>query len=180
MSDLVAVDPSINRSGFAIFRDGMLIQAGYLTTPNSGHVLDRAARMAQTILFVVGEYVAPSESELVFEWPKIYDARVRGKTKGQDPNDVLPLAAVGGALVPAFRSSRIVVPREWKGQVPKPKSKKAPYAITDRVRARLEPGEITVVASLPGSEWDAWDAIGIGLWALGRFDRKRVFPGATH
>jgi hypothetical protein len=157
----------------------MLIKAGYLKPVASGNELDRASHMAQAILFAVGAVVDPSQSELVFEWPQIYDARSPGKTKS-DPNKIIPLAAVGGALAPAFCASRIVLPREWKGQTPKPKSKRSPYVITDRVKSRLLPSEMEVVAGLSNAEWDVWDAIGIGLWDCDRFTRRRVFPGATH
>lgn len=178
MSELVAVDPGMNCAGLALFRDGQLVGAVSITVPDDvGHELKRVSLMAQRIVFEA-RVILPEAQRLAFEWPQVYDARA-GKSKG-NPNNLLPLAALGGALAPMFREVEMFTPREWKGQVGKPRSKKDPYIITDRVLDRLTDDEAESVRTVPMGAWDTWDAIGIGLHALGRFKRKRVFPGATH
>lgn len=53
---------------------------------------------------------------------------------------------------------RLVTPSDWKGQLPK----KVSHA---RIRAKLAISESKLLLGMP---LDCWDAVGIGLWALGR------------
>ncbi len=166
---LLAVDPGIVRAGFALFGSQRLIKAGTVRVSDEGNVLERAARMARAIKKCVGR----TKVELVVEWPQVYQ-RVAGKTKG-DPNSLLPLAAVCGALATSIDDVRIVRPFEWKGQVPK-KTRGGANPIKLRVERRLTDSELAAIP--PKMAHDGYDAIGIGLWALGRFD-GRVLPGAS-
>ncbi len=171
MNDLVCIDPSIVRSGFAIFRNGLLIRADALSMKAKGKsVLERAVLMGSRLVFEIYK-TAGKDAALIFEWPQIYDSRSPGKTKGQDPNDMLPLAAIGGAVGAVFSPITILKPREWKGQVSKPK-KGETYIIERRVRKRLGLKEIEVMHS---TAHDMFDAIGMGLWSLGRFE-GRTYP----
>jgi hypothetical protein len=112
--------------------------------------------------------------ELVVEWPQWY---ATGKTKG-DPNDLAYLAGIATGLAVAFPGAavRSPVPRTWIGGLPKATSGD-PWASPRgaRVASRLSDAERALV---PDSH-DAIDAVGLGLWACGRFDRRRVYSGAT-
>lgn len=98
---------------------------------------------------------------VVCEFPKVYP---RGKSKG-DPEDLLQLAAVVGAIGPDV----IYRPYEWKGQTPKVISiARTQAALTDEERARVR---------LPRNkkhQLDVWDAVGIGLYHLRAKRRPRV------
>ena len=110
-------------------------------------------------------YLEGADAEFVAEWPQVYQ-RGQGKSKG-DPNDVVPLACVIGAAAAAMspKSTRVFKPSEWKGQVPKP-------AIKKRIVDELTDAEVSRVSKRLAH--DGYDAIGIGLYALGRLFRRRV------
>lgn len=176
---LLAVDPSIRSPGVALFEGGTLIAAAVLKVPPAEPMALRAALAARA---VVGWATLPASQvgfavgidAVVVEWPQWYAA---GKSQG-DPNDLAGLAGVGAAvaaLLP-YAEVRAPVPRDWIGGLPKSRTGD-PWASPRgaRVRARLTPAELALV---PKSH-DAIDAVGLGLWAVGRFQRARVFPGAT-
>jgi hypothetical protein len=82
------------------------------------------------------------------------------------PQDLITLAFLAGRYANAARGDASVVhtifPHEWKGNLPKP-------VCEARVRARLTPGELGIVAALEapkGEMNNVWDAIGIGLVAF--------------
>lgn len=73
------------------------------------------------------------------------------------------LCVRAGILIGSVRSRvgiplRLVTPRDWKGNLPKKVSH-------ERARAKLTEAEVALLAGKPH---DSWDAVGIGLWALGR------------
>jgi hypothetical protein len=98
---------------------------------------------------------------LVIEWPQIY---VRARSKG-DPNDLLLVAGVAAGVVASVRAGCVFMPKpaDWKGQVPK-------EIHNARAMKRLSPAEAALVAPAgPASKLNnAIDAVGLGLWALGR------------
>lgn len=112
---------------------------------------------------------------LVFERPKILRET---KSKGSH-NDLIPLAAVGTGLAVMLGASGVVprvvspLPADWTGQLPKSTARgqawKSPRG--RRIADRLRPDEFALVPS----QHDTVDAVGIGLWALGRFSPRRSF-----
>ena len=76
--------------------------------------------------------------------------------------DRATLCVRAGLLIGSVRRQgtafRLVTPNDWKGQLPKAVSHK-------RIRAKLTAAELALLKGLPH---DSWDAVGIGLWALGR------------
>ena len=104
--------------------------------------------------------------EVYIECPQIYPAG-----KG-DPNDLIKLAIrVGHCLAEAERSAgclrtTLVYPRQWKGQTPKPVNHR-------RIRATLSASEIacldrSLVDVTNSLQHNVLDAVGIGLYAVGR------------
>lgn len=156
---IFAIDPGIVRSGIAVFEDGRLARAA---SPKNSlgprePVLERARCMAAQLILAAQVDVTRDDVVLV-EWPQVYQ-RGASRTKG-DPNDLLPLAAVAGAvaaLVPVA-TIEVVSPARWKGQVPK-------SVMVERVKTRLSRAEIAFAADISA---DGWDAVGIGLWKVGR------------
>ena len=170
---LVALDPGLNRSGLALFQDGELVFADAVKISARGDVVSRAARMGAKIVNVVHveDFL---DAELIVELPQIYQ-REGGKSKGS-PNLLIPLAVVCGAVAVSFVDVHSVLPSAWKGQVPK-QTRTGSNPVADRVVARLTALERQHIAAK--APHDVYDAVGIGLWHLGRFERLRVFPGAT-
>ncbi len=185
--DLLVVDPALNSPGAALFRGGVLtaaekvrIDPDYAKLP----IGERVGRVAADVVrWVIARNAAPRY--LAVEWPQIYQrTHQKGAKRGADNNDLLGLAGVCGAVVGilqlgmARRDVALTVvsptPGEWAGQLPKATTgdaKSSPRAL--RILSRLSPAERNCV---PASH-DAIDAVGLGLFCLGRFERRRVMPG---
>ncbi|MCP3060953.1 hypothetical protein LXT21_19390 [Myxococcus sp. K38C18041901] len=124
--------------------------------------------------FAVREWLRPRLSDaphqLIIELPRVYSA---AHQKG-DQNDLIQLAGVVGmlgGLLPSVASRRSVYPRDWKGTLDAD-------AFIERIKQRLDATEHLRV-ELPATSslhHNVWDAIGIGLHALGRLAPRRVFP----
>lgn len=101
---------------------------------------------------------------IVIEKPQVYRA---AQSKG-DPNDLITLAIRVGEYKEFFqhRADRVdlVTPAVWKGQVPKPVHHR-------RIDSKLTTEERMVVGMAKVSEakkHNVWDAVGLGLFYLGR------------
>ncbi len=180
MTTLLAVDPGLLHPAAAIFRNGILEAASRVKVPASVKKLPVAERCRTIAQLIRDWYEEPpywtgminiKEPELlVVEWPQIYTA---DKLKG-DPNKLVPLAGIDVAVATLFAHSKVLspVPFDWTGNVKKNEDGdpwESPRGI--RVRSRLSDAEIAVV--IPSH--DAVDSVGLGLWALGRFERRRVY-----
>jgi hypothetical protein len=176
LGDLIALDPSIKSVGVAHFRAGTLagvkrIRCNPEPDETSGQ---RCLRMSQKVLsWVVDQDIVPRE--LVSEWPQIYGVGV----SEADPGTIVPMAGVVGCvsgMLFAVAAQHDVgfecvtyLPREWKqGNRDKP-------AIKADVITRLSPTELEY---MPDGVTDEWDAVGIGLFRLGRFNPVRLFHGS--
>lgn len=144
--------------------------------------ITRSLIVAEKICNWVQIYEEPGT--LVTEWPQIYKAT---KSKG-DPNDLIALAAIGSMVARAcesWRSSenlalRSLCPtvKQWSGGIPKEIKGKLPKDAWSSPRGKRIASVLTAAerALIPNSH-DAIDAVGIGLWALGRLVPVRVYPG---
>jgi hypothetical protein len=151
---LWSVDPGKRGIGLAGWVNGKLVSAKYAGGSRSGE--DAVCWAA---------FNGVEGDELAIEFPQVY-----GGPRNEDPNDLLQLAAVVGAISSRFNHVAVYRPRQWKGQVPKPKKRSEPYIIAERCKRRLSPDELAAV-EIPGDtklSWDVWDAVGIGLKHLGR------------
>lgn len=190
IGDLLAVDPAINNPGAALFRGGVLVSAERVKIDAEAKelpILARATRVgADIVRWAMARNAEPKF--LVVEFPQIYRAtHQRAAKQGADPNDLLALAAVAGAiagilqiaLVPRDIAVEVLdrTPAEWAGQLPKAKNNAtaldSPRA--RRILSRLTDDELAIV---PRSH-DALDAIGLGLEVLGRLEPIHVYPGAA-
>ena len=188
---ILALDPGMNSPGVAIFQEASkgLVAAGRVLVSWEFAELpagERWLRVAREIVawFVSKTIPACAGATIVFECPQWYQ---HGKSKG-DPNQLVGIAGVAANVTGLLGPSRILspTPSEWVGQVPKvcPTCKgKAKKKCLDcrgsawetprgrRIRSRLSEAELALVPD----QNDAIDAVGLGLWALGRLTPRTVY-----
>jgi hypothetical protein len=179
---VVAMDPGIRGCGLAMFEAGRLKHATYVRNPTrKGSDGLAITTMGLAVGSTAKTWLAPraKDTPLVccVEMPQVY---AHGKGEG-DPNDLIPLAAVDGALLTALPWSATVTyrPRVWKGTID-------PDILTARLcstapGALLYPDEHTHTDKVCTSlAHNMWDAVGIGLYYLGRLHMHgKVYPGAS-
>lgn len=176
---ILAVDPGIRGCGCAVFDGGKLVKAAYV--PNlveEGNRACEAASMAAGVERWFRGLFDPAWFKLdalALEWPHIYAKRIReGKTK-EDPNDLLALCGVQASIATLLEEAETYsyLPAEWKGQM---KKEPCHQRIADRL-AVPEQNVLILASDEAGSlSHNIWDAVGIGLFHLGRFDKKKVIP----
>jgi hypothetical protein len=147
---LIAIDPG-EVSGVAFFSNGLLASAA---------LTDVALGLLTAAMFW--------KADVVIELPQIYRA---SRSKG-DPNGLITLAVMVGRYVERAKAQgaaevTLVKPAEWKGQTPK-------KVHNQRVLAKLSAEELRVLSTSgikAKLEHNVIDAIGLGLWRLGRMPR---------
>lgn len=173
---VLSVDPGLRRSGCALFSSSGQLLAAALVLGESEASTDRAKERAVVYRTMAEAVFAWSRREaaavggsvdfLAIEFPAV---RKRGSQReekqGVDPNDIVRLAAVVGAICVAVEAPATVwLPEDWKGQVPKP-------IHNERALARLSPEELARVPLRPRAkdiDHNIADAIAIGLHFAGR------------
>ena len=151
MNNLLAIDPG-ECTGFATFQHGVFCWAGVTT---------------------LTENLAFHPDRLVIEIPNAHESK--GKTRSKrDPQAIITLAVACGQWIRHISAPDTVrlFPSQWKGQVPKP-------VHNARVLACLTPSELKAfqfyAGSLAASKLhNVIDAIGLGLFNLGRMQRGRA------
>ncbi len=164
MKRLIAIDPDTVASGLAFFEDGVLSTA--------------TAFSIKEAMYNMNAFWMPTphpETEMVCEMPQQY-GRVG------DVRDFLAVARVVGRFEQmayergyAFRS---VTPKQWKGETPKEIcTLRAFKALDDTERANIAAPTVALnklrkgIGLRSGSGSDVMDAVGIGLWAVGRLGK---------
>lgn len=146
---LLAVDPGKKGAGVAYFEDGKLCRCAFPV----------GAGPYEVALAVSVWHLGPVVDDLVIEGQQVY-----GGFTAQDPNDLLPLAQVVGAVFARVRhhNRHNPLPRQWKGSVAK-------AIFTERLRAGLTDQEAALLSGLrlpKRTEHNVLDAIGLGKWWL--------------
>ncbi len=171
---ILSIDPGIQKSGWAIFVDGLLTACGVELfrlsmkyekqfnedTKRLLAIRQITAKIAAAWEENMGVMVHPNK--MIIEQPEIYNHSSR---KG-DPNDLMPLAILGGVLWERMSPNQIIFvkPKLWKGQVPKD-------VMTKRTHAELSQREQNIAIDsfrdLPkAAVHDGYDSIGIGRWYI--------------
>lgn len=154
---VVSIDPG-KKTGWAYFQNGLLIQCGVETNFS----------MKEFVLyhpFINVSLVRASALQnppVVIEKPVVYP---RDKVR---PNDLITLAILVGEVKGVAESLgfevELVTPRVWKGTVPKKIHNR-------RVLLELIPEELKLLprrSRAKDYDHNMLDAIGLGLWKLGR------------
>lgn len=163
---LVAVDPGLRGCGVAVFYAGLLTWASYVRSPEKTKRGGAAwIAMGGAVAEALGRKLGPINypgSVGYVEYPQQYD----GAGHTADRGDISELTAVAGGLALVLRGYcaevRTPKPREWKGQTPK-------EIHVARTARKLSAAEMATLEPCPESlRHNVLDAVGIGLWALGR------------
>lgn len=195
---LLSADPGISKgTSAARFVDGVLDGAALLRRPpgvRSNHP-EGWHWMAESVWewWINGGIETPDK--IALEYPQVYTF---GKGKG-DPNDLFPIACVAQSLAALglAEDAEVVhyLPSEWKGtrgKLANTVDVRRRLTVEEFARIQIPPNtcgpcatqnpaaECAKVARRKDSEpcliHNIYDAIGIGLKALGRFERIRVLP----
>jgi hypothetical protein len=165
VTNLYSCDPGFsktNATGRAEFIDGWLVACAAIS-PKSESYIQRIEEIALWMRAPTSLVGIAHVDVLVIENPKIYP----GPQQKGDPDDVVLLATLVGMIaghVP-HRELRLPRPQEWKGNVPKD-------VMLKRIESKLEPHEKAVLDKASGKRDAILDAIGVGLWALGRVNQR--------
>ncbi len=171
---VLAIDPGLRYPAAAIFENGRLFRASRVKVPGSLAKEPIGERMRHVSALIYAWYHQSPPKLLVTEFPKVLTI---SKSKG-DPNDLLPLVGIGMHLA-GFLGCAVLcpTPAEWLGGNSPKSTTGDPWTSVrgQRVARRLDAEERSRVVP----SHDAIDAVGIGLWACGRFSRIQVFAGST-
>lgn len=162
---LLAIDPGLQGTGLAFWSANKTrpswVKVIRPNRPGLASVytwIDRARSLAEQIGAIELDMIIATGKEvrIVCELMEMHQsARAQMMWKTGDLQRTLVLI---GMIARTDRSVELVKPSEWKGQLSK--------AIVER-RLREKIGN--KACDRLGIESHAWDAVGIGLWALGRF-----------
>jgi hypothetical protein len=166
----LSIDPGLRGCGAAYAVDGIVRRAGYVVGEKSTAVVRASAWEAMakaTRRWLPTDDVA--EGELIIELPQVYRSGHQvGRKSGTNPNDLIELAAVVGAIQACLGlPTTVYLPAEWKGQVPK-------EIVHERARKRLSSEEIVAIEQeLPraGLAHNVWDAVAMVLFHHHRMPR---------
>lgn len=156
---LVAIDPGLQGTGIAKWVEGDLLRTLVLNTPSKLRDAEwhqRANDMAEQVLEFTGG--SGDDVKVVCEMPEFFAGA--GKMMGWKTGDLQRLTYLVGLFAGRLhpRAFEPVPVHVWKGQLPK-------RVVQERIEGRLGHDLCRALAI----ETHAWDAVGIGLWALGRF-----------
>lgn len=163
-ANYLSIDPGLYGTGYAVWNTQHWcllvppIRVGVFSPMRQGNFLERATLQAEQV-----EALCKKEgvTKVWIEFPVFYASSAGGYMVAAT-GDLLKLCACAGAI--ASRTGCLVVPvpvSRWKGQLPK-------KVVIKRIRSTL--GDLTCERlEAKGLRDDAWDAVGIGLWAKGWF-----------
>jgi hypothetical protein len=163
-AQMIAIDPGLRGSGVAVFNEQtkQLLKAKYVKNPA---ITDRGpacwVRMAQAIN---GWLEYDGSQQIIIEYQRLRIGREKG-----DPNNMMELQGVVGAISGLFYEWPPVAyfPEQWKGTIKK-------EVMTQRILNRLTPEELLVIGPLNSKSHNTIDAVGIGLYHLGRLKHERT------
>lgn len=171
------IDPGVHHLACAHFHDLRLLSVSFIP---------REA-------FLAGAAGGVTLFEVVIEKPQIYE----GSNDEKDPNDCVDVAMAAAFAEAAIRArggppAQYVLPRDWKGQLKKPHHHERIWSVLDagekdafardsghmveEISAKIDRACELLVHSKKVKEykWKAHnllDAVGLGLWHLGRTGR---------
>ena len=163
---ILAIDPGISATGWAIMIDKRLEACGLLRADDL-NMVESIQKLCYDLNLVWEKHMSGTKPPeyMVIEKPQVYQQRL---SKG-DPNDLIPLAIIGGAAWITMKPKHVSfpLPRQWKGQVPK-------KVLFERVFKDLSKREENILKEdselVPANlRHNVYDAVCLGKWAVERF-----------
>lgn len=186
-SVIFAFDPGLNSPGGAVFVNGVLRAADAISIPGAftkmpmGARVDAVARTSMRWFLGRLETIAESHNEnaltfadelvCVYEKPTLYGGGVSEK----DPDDIIHIAMVGAAFAALRTWHKITAPepKEWNFGTKKIKLNNP--TIWQGQRGQQVARRLTLAErALVPDKHDAIDAVGQGLFELGKMEPIRV------
>jgi hypothetical protein len=155
---LMAIDPSINNLGVAIFAGKKLVGAELLH-PEKIYKSEEHYVRSYSLFLQNKQYIKDFEVEkIICELPEYWAV---GGYAARESGAIFKLTFICGMIYTLFSKDFVVefvVPRAWKGQLPK-----------DVVRYRLTSHYVKKTKDYTSDEWEKLDhnvvdAIGVGHW----------------
>src|SRR5574343_905233 len=165
MNHLLAVDPSLRGTGWALFENEVLTRCGVFEGPPGMSRIEGVSALMKAAAAQL--FVTVNNAEVVLEFPRIYPKGAQERrTDHVDPNDLLWVAAVAGAFAAQANTVKSYYPSDWKGQSKKEKTLRL-------VLQACTPAERAVIERVTGHKrHNAVDAVGIGMYHLKRIGRN--------
>lgn len=172
MNGVLSIDPGLHACGAAIFdtaASNNLIWSGLIKNKVAAHLNNptyystlwrgMADSVDEKLYSMFGREEQYHIDQMALELPQVY---VASRSKG-DPNDLIALAGLVGALAHWFRGTVFTYsPHAWKHTVPK-------KIMNARILKRLSHEEQGKIEKAPeGLMHNVLDGIGLGLWHLKR------------
>ena len=159
---LVAIDPGVS-AGVAVFDKHSKRLVSAIVVKGRGRTWEeRVCDVARQVGRIVEEFDCPevgnSIARMVCEYPAFMPTL--GGIKIAKRGDLVKLAHAVGVLHGMFNHMEMVPVRNWKGQASKD-------VINNRT-VRVVSASERKAAGMSVDRSHDWDAVGIGLWALGR------------
>ncbi len=151
---ILSIDPAVKAISWAAWVNKELVACGHQPVADYNEAACH-----------VRENIPGADGVVVIEMPQVYQGHKN--TKGAAPEDIVGLAVMVGACAGATpHRVALVTPNRWKGQVPKD-------IMWSRCVKRLSVQELAVYEAAtrsvrPGLRHNVHDAIGLGLYYLGR------------
>ncbi len=160
---IVSLDPGLHKVALAVWADDFKLAWAGLVIHQHEPGTERAQKwrdMAEWVEVAIRAAGCLMEIEFVCEIPKVY----AGVHK-EDPNDLIDLAGVVGAIVSKPLLATVEwspIPSEWKGQLPKSVSQA-------RVERKLSEAEkVRIVWPAKSLRHNVYDALHLGMVYLER------------
>jgi hypothetical protein len=150
---IFAVDPGIGGTGWAVLeRGGILVEYGVIHKDSKGE--DWESKGFSIAWELKAAQKRLSANRAYVEFPSLFQS-AHGQMVARR-GDLVKLAWFTGLLSGSLVGVTLVPVNDWKGQLPK-------GVVANRIQKILGEKDCASIKS------HAWDAVGIGLWAAGRF-----------
>lgn len=118
MTYTLAIDPSVNNLGFAVFKDKRLEEYGLLNpTKRTLNYLDKAREMTNSIEEIAGQFDDLRKVQIVIEVPQIFGGEKAHLAR--ESGDIIKLTFVCGMIYSLNQKTVAYTPTQWKNQLPK-------------------------------------------------------------
>lgn len=161
--NLLAIDPGLVGTGWAVWqgKDHTPIACGVINGPRDVEWQERVDVIVSAILDIIYQY---DVLVIVCEQMEMYETAASSMSwkTGDLQRTVFLIGSISGATRRKIQRMVLTPPREWKGQLPK-------SVTIYRVKKTLGAD----VCRRLNIKTHAWDAVGIGLWFLGRKEGRK-------